>query len=62
MTADGGAAELAWETANYVVGNCVGGGCYGYFRGGLMGAANCWKTFQNSDFLPGILPGGEIWS
>ena len=23
MTADGGAAELAWETANYVVGNCV---------------------------------------
>ena len=60
-TAGGSAAGIAWESANYVVGNCVGGDCYGDIRGGLMRAANCWKTFKSSGFS-GILPGGEIWS
>ena len=40
MTEDGGAAGIAGESANDVVGNYEGAGCYGCFRGGLMGAAN----------------------
>ena len=53
MTADGGAAGLAWETGNYVVGNCMGGGCYGDFGGGLGGQRTAGRLFKIQIFFLG---------